>query len=167
MFDVHTHLSFTCTSWLFVCCHVEVSATSWSFVQRSSTDCDVSLCVIQKLKQEEVLERVGPQRHRKKKVWSTCTNKSKVLTQDILLGLCTVLHVWRSEIAQSVWQLATGWTVRGSNPSGPGEIFRTRPDPPWAHPGSYTIGTGSLSGVKRPRGGVDHPPHLSPRLKKE
>jgi hypothetical protein len=30
-------------------------------------------------------------------------------------------------IAQSVQRLATGWTVRGSNPGG-GEIFRRRPD---------------------------------------
>jgi hypothetical protein len=29
-----------------VCCQVEVSATSWSLVQRSHTDCDASLCVI-------------------------------------------------------------------------------------------------------------------------
>ena len=29
-----------------VCCQLEVSATSWSFVQRSPTDCGVSLCVI-------------------------------------------------------------------------------------------------------------------------
>ena len=29
----------------------------------------------------------------------------------------------------------------GSNPGG-GEIFRTRPDCPWAHPASYTMGTG-------------------------
>ena len=29
-----------------VCCQVEVSATSWSLVQRSPTDRDVSLCVI-------------------------------------------------------------------------------------------------------------------------
>jgi len=29
-----------------VCCQVEISATSWSLVQRSSTDCGVSLCVI-------------------------------------------------------------------------------------------------------------------------
>ena len=35
-------------------------------------------------------------------------------------------HNW---IAQSVWRLATGWRVRGSNP-GEGEIFRTRPDQP-------------------------------------
>jgi hypothetical protein len=29
-----------------VCCQVEVSATSWSFVQRSPTDCAASLCVM-------------------------------------------------------------------------------------------------------------------------
>jgi hypothetical protein len=38
---------------------------------------------------------------------------------------------------------ATGWAVRGSNP-GRGEIFRTHPDRPWTHLGSYTMGTGSL-----------------------
>ena len=38
---------------------------------------------------------------------------------------------------------------------------------PGAHPASYTTGTGSLQGVKRPGRGVDHPPHLAPRLKKE
>jgi hypothetical protein len=36
-----------------------------------------------------------------------------------------------------------------------------------AAPDSYTVGTGILSGVKRPGRGVDHPPHLAPRLKKE
>jgi hypothetical protein len=35
-----------------------------------------------------------------------------------------------SRVAQSVYRLTTGWTVRGSNP-GKGEIFRTRPDRPW------------------------------------
>jgi hypothetical protein len=29
-----------------VCCQLEVSATSWSLVQRSPTDCSASLCVI-------------------------------------------------------------------------------------------------------------------------
>jgi hypothetical protein len=38
---------------------------------------------------------------------------------------------------------------------------------PAAHPASYTTGTGSLLGVKRPERGVDHPPHLGPRLKEE
>ena len=31
-----------------VCCQVEASATSWSLVQRSPTDCAASLCVISK-----------------------------------------------------------------------------------------------------------------------
>ena len=38
---------------------------------------------------------------------------------------------------------------------------------PGAHPASYTMGTGSFPGVKRSGRGVDHPPHLAPRLKKE
>jgi len=38
---------------------------------------------------------------------------------------------------------------------------------PGAHSASYTMGTGSFSGVKRAGRGVDQTPHLSPRLKKE
>ena len=57
---------------------------------------------------------------------------------------------------------------------GPGIESRWRRDFPHpsrstlgAYPASNTIGTGSLPGVKRPGRGVDHLPHLSPRLKKE
>jgi len=35
------------------------------------------------------------------------------------------------------------------------------------HPASYKMGTGYSPGVRRPGCGVDHPPHLAPRLKKE
>ena len=42
-------------------------------------------------------------------------------------------YYYGARIAQSVQRLATGWTVRGSNP-GVGEIFRTRPDRPWGPP---------------------------------
>ena len=35
-----------------------------------------------------------------------------------------------------------------------------------AHPVSYTMDNGSSPGVKRPGRGVDHPPHLAPRLMK-
>ena len=38
---------------------------------------------------------------------------------------------------------------------------------PGPHPASYTMGTGSLPGLNRPGRGVDHPPHLVLRLKKE
>jgi hypothetical protein len=61
------------------------------------------------------------------------------------------LHNHRAGIAQSAYRLATGWTVRGSNPGG-GEIF------PGAHPASYTIGTGSFPGLKRPGRRDNHPP---------
>jgi len=39
---------------------------------------------------------------------------------------------------------------------------------PGSHPNSYTMGTGSFPGVKRPGRGVDHPPpYLAPSLTKE
>jgi hypothetical protein len=40
----HGCLSVVCV----MCCQVEVSATNWSLIQRSPTDCSVSLCVIKK-----------------------------------------------------------------------------------------------------------------------
>jgi hypothetical protein len=53
-------------------------------------------------------------------------------------------------VAQSVWQLGTGWTVWGSNPNG-GEVFREPLD-------SYlSAGTGSFQGVKQPGRGADIP----------
>jgi hypothetical protein len=69
-------------------------------------------------------------------------------------------------IAQSVRQLATSWTVRGSNP-GRGEFFRTDLDPSWGPPillhNEYRV----ITGLRRRERGVDHPPHLVPRLMKE
>jgi len=38
---------------------------------------------------------------------------------------------------------------------------------PGTHPSSYTMGTGSFQGVKRPGSGFYHPPNLTPMLKKE
>jgi hypothetical protein len=35
-----------CLLWVLCVCQVQVSATGWSLVQRSPTDCGVSLCVI-------------------------------------------------------------------------------------------------------------------------
>jgi hypothetical protein len=68
-------------------------------------------------------------------------------------------------IAYSVLLLATGWTVRGSNPSG-GEIFRTRPDRPWGQPSLLYNGYRVFfPGVKRPRRGAEHPPPSSAEVK--
>jgi hypothetical protein len=70
--------------------------------------------------------------------------------------------VW---IAQSVQRLATGWTVRGSNPGGARFSAPVQTDP-GAHPASCTMGTGSLTGVESGRG-VTLTPHplLVPRSK--
>jgi hypothetical protein len=37
-----------CLLWVLCVCQIEVSATGWSLVQRSPTDCVVSKCVISK-----------------------------------------------------------------------------------------------------------------------
>jgi hypothetical protein len=64
-------------------------------------------------------------------------------------------------VAQSVYRLATGWTVRGSNHGG-GEIFRTCPDRPWGTPSllcnGYQVFPG---GRKRPGRDADPSPPSS------
>jgi len=61
---------------------------------------------------------------------------------------------------------ATGWTDQGSNP-GVGEIYRIRPDRLWGPPSLLYNGYRVFPGGKRLGRGVDHPPYLAPRLKKE
>jgi hypothetical protein len=51
----------------------------------------------------------------------------------VILDLVILLVLGVSRVAQSVYRLTTGWTVRGSNP-GEGEISRTCADRPWAPP---------------------------------
>jgi len=48
----------------------------------------------------------------------------------------------------------------GSNPDG-GREFPPVQNGPGVHPATYTMGTGSFAGVKRPGRGVDHPPSSS------
>ena len=51
-----------------VCCQIEASATSWSLLQRSPTDCGASLCVWSRnLMNEEALGRWGLSRQRQTK----------------------------------------------------------------------------------------------------
>ena len=70
-------------------------------------------------------------------------------------------------VAQSVQRLATGWTVRGSNPGG-GEIFRTCLDRPWGPPSLLYKGTGSFPGGKeRPGRNADPSPPSSALVMKE
>jgi hypothetical protein len=70
-------------------------------------------------------------------------------------------------VAQSVFRLATGWTVWGSNRVG-GEFSAPVQTGSGAHPASCTMGTGSFPGVKSCRG-VTLTPHplLVPLVMKE
>jgi hypothetical protein len=72
-------------------------------------------------------------------------------------------HLFPSS-ASETW--ATDWKVGGSNPveeriSAPIQTY------PGAHPASYTMGTGSFPGVKRPGTGVDHSPPSSAEVKEK
>ena len=70
-------------------------------------------------------------------------------------------------VAQSVYRLATGWTVRGSNP-GEGEIFRTCPDRPWGPPSLLYNGYRVFPGGKeRPGREADPTPSSSAEVMKE
>jgi hypothetical protein len=64
--------------------------------------------------------------------------------------------------------LATGWTVRGLNPSG-GEFSAPVQTGPGAHPASNIMGTGSFpgggGGVNQPGRGVYQPPPYSAEVK--
>ena len=61
----HGRLSVVCV----VCCQVEVSATGWSLVQRSLTDCVVSVvCDQENLVNVEATGGVAWQRQQKKKI---------------------------------------------------------------------------------------------------
>ena len=72
-----------------------------------------------------------------------CTNDIPI--ESTQLKWWVGLHMcW---VAQSVQRLATGWTVRESNPSG-GEIFRTCPDQPWNPPSLLYIGYRVFPGGK-------------------
>jgi hypothetical protein len=69
-------------------------------------------------------------------------------------------YQWWVGIVQSAWRLATGWTVRGSNPS-EGNVFRARPDWPWGLPSHLYDGYRVF-----PVALTIHS-HIAPRLNKE
>ena len=71
-------------------------------------------------------------------------------------------------IAQSVHRHGTAWLDGPGIDSRWGEIFRTRPDRPRDPPRLlYNRKRVSFRWEKRPRRGVNHPPHLKSRLKKQ
>jgi len=80
---------------------------------------------------------------------------------DILVNMVNCL-MCNSEIGKAAGYVLDGpgiesrWEARFSELVQAGVV---------AHPASYTVGTGSFPGIKRPGRGVYHPPHLVPRLK--
>ena len=72
-------------------------------------------------------------------------------------NLCTLTHLTNitGNSNTVLWPgrsvgIATGWTVRGSNPGG--ARFSAVQTGPGAHPASCTMGTGSFPGVESGRG---------------
>ena len=90
-------------------------------------------------------------------------NNLQVFLGLFLMWIYKQTHVLWAGNAQSVWRLVTGWMVRGLNPCGASRFSSPVQTGPGAHPASCQ----SFPEAKRPGRGVDHPPHLSPRLKKE
>jgi len=87
------------------------------------------------------------------------------------LWVCYILYSYflQTDFCYSTVSIATRYGL-----DGPGIEFRwgarfSAPvqTGPGAHPASYTMGTGSFPGVKRPGRDVEHPPHLALKLKKE
>jgi hypothetical protein len=63
----------------------------------------------------------------------------------------TLQQELRNNINELEEQLTEKNKVTASlNFPGEGDIFRTHPDQPWAHPASCTMGTGSFPGIKAP-----------------
>jgi hypothetical protein len=93
--------------------------------------------------------------------WSCCYAGKCICNTRFLSDLSKLGTRNVGRVAQSVWRMATGWTVRESNPGG-GEIFRTCPGRPWGPPSllynGYRVFPGSR---KRPRRDADLSPPSS------
>jgi hypothetical protein len=83
-----------------VCCQVEVSATSWSLVQRSPTDCGVSeMCVTMKPRRIEEAQahiRLSSHIYKKKNSYDAINNICVIYVICTLLtqpGFCMFVHM--------------------------------------------------------------------------
>ena len=80
------------------------------------------------------------------------------ISQSILQSVSDGTYKWKRVGRDSSVGIATRYGLDGPGiESRRGEIFRTHPENPGAHPASCTTGTGSFSRAKWPGRGVDHP----------
>ena len=135
-------------------------AKSWSLVYRSSTVCvcvweTVRVCLILCDLENQKWGGLGPR-------WALTPQKRK-------LKQTTPSPFQLSRIQERIVDgIATRYGLNGPRiESRWVEIFRTRPDRPRGPPSLlYNGWRVSFPGVKRQGRGVNHPPHLAPRLKK-
>jgi hypothetical protein len=110
----------------FVCCHVENSATSWSLVQRSPTDCGASLCMIYKPREWGGPGPLGGCRAKKKQTINNTPNsrflllfenwKSHPIVKNLPLLTIICLDRWTNK-----------WKVAQSQQLGSVKAVRERP----------------------------------------
>ena len=86
---------------------------------------------------------------------STEPQKNVTKTNVKKLTNITIGTQKRAGLAQSIWRIAMGFTVRGSNPGGRRDCL---------HPSRPALGP-TQPAVKRPGSGVDHPPPSSAEVK--
>jgi len=80
------------------------------------------------------------------------------ISQSMLQPVSDGMYKWKGVGRDSTVGIATRYGLDGPGiESRRGEIFRTHPENPGAHPASCTMGTGSFSEAKRPGRGTDHP----------
>jgi hypothetical protein len=89
---------------------VEVSATSWSLVQRSPTDCGVSqMCVIVKPRRnEEAQAHIGLSSHRKKKCSINPLSPIFKRVCKVAINACYLRHVYLSVCSHVIISAASG-----------------------------------------------------------
>jgi hypothetical protein len=96
---------------------------------------------------------------------SKCSSARLIYNRYNKMQLSNVgCYMWAGR-AQSLWWLATSWSERGSNPAGERDFNALFQSGYGAHPTSYTVGTLSFPGIKRPGHGIDHPTPPSAEVK--
>jgi hypothetical protein len=102
-------------------------------------------------------------------LWKIITRETQCIygvSLNCLLQLqqCIIVHFFPLCPSMSYSRYHNSCHVNGKSEMG-ARFFASVQTDPGAHPASYTMGTGSFPGVKRPGRGADHPPPTSAEVK--